>query len=1244
MPPKGDGIKPGLPEHLKRGKSNARTFSEASSLDAAALASATPASRTDQLNEDVPRKTRPPATYSVPPDRRNETDEIVRISFGEVEARRAVPTRLLDNFVIFDTKDGNSKASLSEFLVSQTTAGRQDFRAYGEASAYSSDIALEHDDAEDAGADYLQSQPVALTTIVAISAQYGSSSGLEIWVVTEHAWYRLGHAEKSYRFKYAPFWKRHFLVHAAVYAVLVNGLTQAHDVLDFVEQATSPEDKYLLREHPWTRAELNGLVSPAPSLMYYSAGNDRLGKMGTLGPELRAYAQQHFREEDERRDFLSIPIICKLVGNPEETTLPETATSVSRAPPRPRHTRSSSAPVIHMMPFTGKLAHKLFSANFKIHHPPHQAKSSETREERETNKGVAEDILERQDQMHSITRSVVPKAAANRSHGNVREVEIEGIGRFRIGGFALLNGAIPGPKDDRPPDEVDPTCKSPNNIVNEFGIIFIRDILQENGKWRFHGQVLRPASQTVLRELAHSRELVFTRTCLGKLRPDQFLCPIEVEVVKNDSDFVEPPDERCDSVGFFTRYGLGYNDTFLPLAEDVLDHTNPRLAPELWMSCPCMKSITQQDCAQPTLFRYRASAADDGRSPFVLMLRDQVYHINDFVFIVPQAPYASRPVGMRDAQWQKSDPAATSSSAKIATKGELVPHKNQLFSIGQIISLEQWFVRVRMLGRYEDLARTTNQGLDPNQPQHFIHFDRLYFTHEERRYESTELAGICHVRHAQEIQGGVQKDAWASIDGFRTSHQLRPDTDPNSPLTLASVQELPIANFVSASPEVLQQEDEEMEAIRRFPGRRDIRCYDLFHGAGGWSSGFATLGWDVVGGVDIDPDASATSPKHPSPGDVDLLLAGPPCQDFSGLNRYKSNHDNRKALVSLALTIAEHLQPKYVMLENVVPLLNATLKPPAEPDGSVKHGVHKYVLRCLTGLGYNVRWKIYDSANFGAPQTHLDVGVMDEWDLQPRGAPHNPLTVRDAVEDLPAYDWKAPEGREDEELEDREPDVALLTCEESANEDSKAAGLEAQGRPDVYRSHPQNDYQLRLRKSSDDTPLQHVTRIRLIGRGPEADHRQLPYALQLPGLNDPANVAAKRANYFPGLYGNIFTLSIPWVVLILNHVLTGRVQWDGLFQTVVTQLKPGNKQGRCLHPDQKRVLSVRECARAQGFPDDMKFCSGDDDPTDMYRQIGNAVPVPLSEALARELRRTLLQSQLDNNARSSPGSSQRMSE
>lgn len=167
-----------------------------------------------------------------------------------------------------------------------------------------------------------------------------------------------------------------------------------------------------------------------------------------------------------------------------------------------------------------------------------------------------------------------------------------------------------------------------------------------------------------------------------------------------------------------------------------------------------------------------------------------------------------------------------------------------------------------------------------------LHFlkDRLYFTHEERRYETTDLVGLCHVRHAQEIQTPAQKDAWASIDGFRTSHQLRQDVDQSKPLTLAAIEDFPITDFISASPEVLQQEDEEMEAIRRFPSRRDLQCYDLFHGAGGWSSGFAGLGWDVVGGVDLDPDASATvGPVVILPGKNQLLTANSSSSMSSGL-------------------------------------------------------------------------------------------------------------------------------------------------------------------------------------------------------------------------------------------------------------------------------------------------------------------------------------------------------------------------
>ena len=35
--------------------------------------------------------------------------------------------------------------------------------------------------------------------------------------------------------------------------------------------------------------------------------------------------------------------------------------------------------------------------------------------------------------------------------------------------------------------------------------------------------------------------------------------------------------------------------------------------------------------------------------------------------------------------------------------------------------------------------------------------------------------------------------------------------------------------------------------------------------------------------------------------------------------------------------------------------------------------------------------------------------------------------------------------------------------------------------------------------------------------------------------------------------------------------------------------EPMGKQGRVLHPEQHRLVSVRECARSQGFPDAYKF-------------------------------------------------------
>ena len=51
-----------------------------------------------------------------------------------------------------------------------------------------------------------------------------------------------------------------------------------------------------------------------------------------------------------------------------------------------------------------------------------------------------------------------------------------------------------------------------------------------------------------------------------------------------------------------------------------------------------------------------------------------------------------------------------------------------------------------------------------------------------------------------------------------------------------------------------------------------------------------------------------------------------------------------------------------------------------------------------------------------------------------------------------------------------------------------------------------------------------------------------------------------------------------------------------------------------------RLVSVRECARSQGFPDYYNFYSST---VDKHRQIGNAVPPPMGRALGLEIRQAM---------------------
>lgn len=82
----------------------------------------------------------------------------------------------------------------------------------------------------------------------------------------------------------------------------------------------------------------------------------------------------------------------------------------------------------------------------------------------------------------------------------------------------------------------------------------------------------------------------------------------------------------------------------------------------------------------------------------------------------------------------------------------------------------------------------------------------------------------------------------------------------------------------------------------------------------------------------------------------------------------------------------------------------------------------------------------------------------------------------------------------------------------------------------------------------------------------------------------------------------------------------GRLKWDKPSYTIATYFnRPGN--GCSIHPDpikpkskQNRLISIREAARLQSFPDDFIFKGSK---SSQFTQIGNAVPVMLAYCLSK---------------------------
>jgi DNA (cytosine-5)-methyltransferase 1 len=153
------------------------------------------------------------------------------------------------------------------------------------------------------------------------------------------------------------------------------------------------------------------------------------------------------------------------------------------------------------------------------------------------------------------------------------------------------------------------------------------------------------------------------------------------------------------------------------------------------------------------------------------------------------------------------------------------------------------------------------------------------------------------------------------------------------------------------------------------------KCFDLFSGAGGLSVGFAMAGGAPAGAVDIDQDSILTYKKnfpmvqdvaccpidlwHPSskPGQIDVIIGGPPCQGFSVARGLRFLDDPRNHLYKHFVKIVSDYKPKWIVMENVEGITNI--------GGGV---ILDQILEDFANIGYSIDYRMINMAMYGVPQ------------------------------------------------------------------------------------------------------------------------------------------------------------------------------------------------------------------------------------------------------------------------------------
>lgn len=368
---------------------------------------------------------------------------------------------------------------------------------------------------------------------------------------------------------------------------------------------------------------------------------------------------------------------------------------------------------------------------------------------------------------------------------------------------------------------------------------------------------------------------------------------------------------------------------------------------------------------------------------------------------------------------------------------------------------------------------------------------------------------------------------------------------------------------------------------------------DLFSGCGGLGLGAELAGFHSLAAVDIDKDLqSAYSLNFPltqtvnadlaslgrsewasilDGARVDGIIGGPPCQGFSRIGLRKSD-DPRNALLGQYFKTIQLLKPRFFLMENVEGLLD-------EKNKFVLEAALNLIPRNYTVVG-PIKVNALDCGAATSRKRVVIIGVdsssMDVVSEQEliNSLVKSPATVRDAISDIPSP-------------------------KDEMTQSSKLFSWVRYKPSEIKLS----DY--------------------------AASMREMPPK----GLGAKLSLERLIHGEFSGV---INTRHTPVVIDRFSETRPGsvepvsrypRLSWSGYCPTL--RAGTGSDKGsfqamRPIHPSEPRVITVREAARLQGFPDWFLF-----HPTmwHSFRMIGNSV----SPVMSRHLM-SIIAGKLENKA------------